>query len=93
MPPPLKALEQIHGQEVSGAQCAAHTLKIAIAIKGRAAEEGRTSKMAGLESTDLTGMPTALTDISGESIMLAISLHFVIILAFCNKWSTEGKLK
>ncbi len=60
--------------EASGAQCAAHTLKKVTAITRRAAEDGRTYKMAGLESNDVTGMPAALTDISGKSITRTICL-------------------
>lgn len=47
-------------------------LKMVTAITGRAVEGGRTSKMAGLESTDVTRMPAALPDISGNSITLAV---------------------
>ncbi len=62
-------------EEASWAQYAAHTLKMVTTITGRAAEGGRTSKMAGLESADVTGMPAACTDISGESITQAIRLR------------------
>ncbi len=57
-------------REASGAQCAAHTLKMATAITGSTEVRGTVSVTAIAEAL---GMPAARTDISGGSITLAIS--------------------
>ncbi len=56
--------------EASGVQCAAHTLKMATAIKGSTEVRGTVSVTASAEAL---GMPAAHTDIIGGSITLAIS--------------------
>ncbi len=52
-------------------QFAALTLKMVTAVMGSAVDSGIP---AGLKSVETTGMPATRTDISGESITMAISL-------------------
>ncbi len=60
---------------------------MATAITGRAAEGGRTSKMAGLESAEVTGMPATRADISdirhlvclGPSSILAVDTGVAVM--------------